>query len=153
MRELILLLKYGRRDELAEPLGERMADLHEAVGWVTPDAVVAVPLPWTRRLRRGFNQAALLAAPVSRRLKAPLRPMLRRTAVAPQVGRGRSERLGAAAGSFSARGPAPESVLLVDDVVTTGATVGACSRALRAAGSRRINVLTLARTPTPGRIP
>jgi len=152
-RELILLLKYGRHDELAEPLGERLADLHQATGWDKPEAVVPVPLPWTRRLRRGFNQAALLAAPVGRRLGAPVRPLLRRAVTAPQVGRSRRQRLGAAAASFSARGPAPESVLLVDDVVTTGATAGACCRALRAAGAQRIHVLTLARTPTPGRIP
>lgn len=153
VRELLLLLKFGRRDELAEPLGEVLADVHDSSGWDRPDAIVSVPLPWTRRLHRGFNQAALLARPVARRLSVPQQPLLRRARSAPQVGRSRRQRLAAVATAFSARSNAPETVLLIDDVVTTGATARACSRALRAAGAKRVHVLTLARTPAPRRTP
>jgi len=153
LRELVLLLKYARHDELAEPLGELLAAVHAAAGWPAPEAVVPVPLPWSRQLRRGFNQAELLAVPVARRARVPLRRLLGRTRSGPQVGRSRRDRLRAAPASFAARGAAPTIVLLVDDVLTTGATAAACSRALRAAGAERVHLLTLARTPIPGRIP
>jgi predicted amidophosphoribosyltransferase len=116
--------------------------------------LVPVPLHPARRVRRGFNQAALLAAAVGARSGLPMSDCLERRCGAPaQVGRGRAARLAAAdAGErgvrlrAGARAP-PGRAVLVDDVVTTGATLGACAAALRAGGSRRVVALAYARTP------
>jgi ComF family protein len=153
LRDLILLLKQGKRDELAAPLAALLAGALERSGWPASDAVVPVPMWWGRRLRRGFNQAALLARGLARRLDLRAPDLLRRRRGGPQVGRARAQRLRLSSRSFIARRPAPPRVVLVDDVLTTGATAAACTRALQRAGATEVRVLTLARTPRPGRIP
>jgi ComF family protein len=153
LRDLVLLLKYERRDELAEPLARLLLSTLVGTGWPRPDAIVPVPLAWTRHLRRGFNQAALLAGSLGDQLDARVRPLLKRRPGAPQVGRTSRQRRQLSATSFRPRRPISGSLLLVDDVLTTGATAAACSRALRRAGADSVRVLTLARTPSPGRIP
>ena len=97
-------------------------------------------------MRRGFDPAAALAAAFAERCRTrPLwRGALRRTGGGRQVGRSRAERLGRPP-RIEARGPAPRSVLLVDDVLTTGATISACARALRGAGAVRVVAVTFAR--------
>jgi predicted amidophosphoribosyltransferase len=131
---------------------------HAATGWLACEmvALVAPPVPvvvtWApttaaRRRARGFDHAELLAAAVARLLRRSLRRLLVRGAGDPQTGRAASERrIGP---TFSARTPVPASVLLVDDVATTGATAAAAARALRAGGASRVVVLTAARTPAP----
>ena len=110
------------------------------------DAVSWVPLSRRRRAARGFDQALALARVVAPRLDLPLVPLLGRVADAgPQAQRGGAERRLAMRDVFAARGRSPERVLLVDDVLTTGATAGACAEALLAAGARRVSVLTAAR--------
>ncbi len=153
LRDLVLLLKTGGRDELAAPLARRLVAVARQAGWPRPDAVVAVPMPPWRRLRRGYNQAELLARAVARRLETPLIAALARRGGRTQVGLARTERLRLAAGTFRIRRRVPGSVFLVDDVLTTGATAGACSRALAGAGAREVYVLTVATTPRTGRIP
>ncbi len=117
------------------------------------DAVVAVPLHWRRRLARGFNQAELLAIPIAEALALPCRRALTRPrATAPQAGLARAARLANPRHAFRARRPAAIAglrLLLVDDVVTTGATLEAAARALLAAGSLRVEALVVARTPEP----
>jgi predicted amidophosphoribosyltransferase len=120
-----------------------------------PEAtLVPVPLHPARRVRRGFNQAALLAAAVGARSGLPVSDCLERRSGAPaQVGRGRAARLAATdsgGGGVRLRAgsrPPPSRAVLVDDVVTTGATLGACAAVLRAGGCRRVVALAYARTP------
>lgn len=153
-RELVHRLKYGDRAELALTLGRMMAQAgHELIA--EADLVAPVPLHRTRLWRRRFNQAALLAGTVARLAALPHEPALlarvRRTRQ--QVGLSRSQRADNLQGAFRV----PESarrlvegrrVLLVDDVLTTGATVNAAARILLRAGARQVDVLTFARVVT-----
>ena len=117
-----------------------------------PDAarrpvLVPVPLHPRRLRRRGYNQAALIADALARRADLEVADCLARTgSAATQVGRGRAERRAGPAGSFERRAPVPGRALLVDDVATTGATLGACAAALRVAGSVEVAALVFART-------
>lgn len=115
-----------------------------------PDIIVPVPLHAKRLRQRGFNQSLELARPLARRLKRPLAPTaLRRTrATTPQFQLEFAERPGNIRGAFA---PDPAqvanaSVLLVDDIMTTGATLEECCQVLRQAGARDVSVLVLART-------
>jgi predicted amidophosphoribosyltransferase len=111
-------------------------------------ALVPVPLHPVRLRRRGFNQAAVLAGAIARRTGlAPSDCLRRRGPGPPQVGRGRGARLGGPAGSIEPRARVPPAALIVDDVVTTGATLAACAAALREAGTREVAALAFARTP------
>ncbi len=153
LRDLVLLFKNRGRDELAKPLAKFLAGNLESRGWKRPDAVVSVPMTWVRRLRRGYDQAGLLGRAVARELGTVYVRALRRHGRGAQVGRSRSERLRLAADAFGVRRRVAGRVLLVDDVITTGATVACCARALTRAGADEIYVLAIARTPQPGRIP
>jgi len=109
--------------------------------------LVPVPLHPARRRTRPFNQAALIARAISARTGVPVADCLRRAGPdRRQVGRGRAARLTGAASTIEAIASAPASALIVDDVVTTGATLGACATALRAAGSERVRAIAFART-------
>jgi ComF family protein len=153
LRDLILLFKQGRRDELARPLAVRLARTFRRTGWPRPTAVVPVPMWWGRRLRRGFNQAELLAREISATLESRTATALARRRGRPQAGQRRGERRRLPRSSYFARRRIAGPVLLIDDVLTTGATASACARALQAAGAADVYVLTLARTAPPGRIP
>ena len=111
-------------------------------------ALVPVPLHPVRLRKRGFNQAAVLAEAIARRTALARADCLRRRGPGPpQVGRGRGARLAGPAGSVEPRGAVPPVALLVDDVVTTGATLAACAAALREAGAREVSAIAFARTP------
>jgi len=120
-----------------------------------PDAIVPVPLHPARIRARGYQPAGVLAGALSRRLGVPLLPrLLSRVRDTPsQTGRGRADRRRNVAGCFElAPGAAPPAnVWLVDDVVTTGATLGEVARVLRRAGARRVSAVCIARTPAPPR--
>jgi predicted amidophosphoribosyltransferase len=110
-------------------------------------AIVPVPAAPARRRRRGFDPAERLAAELARRTGRPVAPCLRRGGTAGrQLGARRAERLGRRRLAVTADGDAPATALLVDDVHTTGATLDACARALRAAGSRDVRAIAYART-------
>lgn len=160
LRDIIHAFKYDGRRSLARPLAQRMRDA--AGDWLSgADVAVPVPLHALRRWRRGFNQAADLAA----HLSVPVVDALRRTRhTGPQVELSREARLRALHGAFalarrSGRRRAAatvrgRSVVLVDDVITTGATVEACAAVLRNAGARRVRALSAAlavaaRSPPP----
>lgn len=151
-RSLVLQLKHNDRADLAVSLGARMAHAAAPLQAEGPMLVVPVPLhPW-RLLQRRYNQSALLAAQVARHLGWPFCPDLlqRRRATPSQAGKSREERqknleaalrlhprhAGRATGA---------KVLLVDDVMTTGATLAEATRCLQAAGAAQVCILTLAR--------
>jgi predicted amidophosphoribosyltransferase len=141
-RALVGALKFRRLLPVAEVMAER-------IHWLVPGhllggAVVAVPPARARRRRRGFDPAGELAAAVARRLEADLVPCLARRGSGHQVGHRRAERIGHPP-RIEPLGDPPRSVLLVDDVLTTGATLTACAQALRGAGAKRIVALTFTR--------
>lgn len=118
-----------------------------------PDLIGPVPLHWRRQLLRGFNQSALVAEILSRKLDIPLAPLaIRRQSTTQQQALGRRERLRNLRDAFVARpsAVAGKHVVIVDDVVTTSATAEALSRQLKQVGARRVEVWALARTPAPG---
>ena len=138
-------LKYGGRPEAAGPLGRWLSARVRAPAGA---AVVWVPLGPRRRIERTYDQAMLLAAALARAAHRPLlRGALHRVReTPPQVGRDRAARVRNVAGAFvAARGVAGRDLVLVDDVVTTGATAEAASLALRGAGARTVLVVALAR--------
>lgn len=153
MRKLVHGLKYRRETWLAPVLGEWMHGCFLAhYAAERPDAVVPIPLHPFKRLRRGFNQAELLARDLSRRLGVPCEPRLlsRVRDTATQTKKDRDARRRNMAGAFAvprAREPYAfgRRILLVDDVMTTGATFAAAASALRAAGAVRILCLSAAR--------
>ncbi len=147
LRKLIHLLKYGRVRPLARPLGDLLASAIPRDQRF--DLVVPVPLHWRRRWWRGFNQSALLAGAVARRYGFRVRHPVRRVrATAIQAGLSNAGRRSNVAGAFRVtrkREVEGRRVLLVDDVMTTGATASACAFALKRAGAEHVALLTLAR--------
>ena len=141
-RELVTALKFGRMLPVAEAIAERIAGAVPAA--ILDGALVPVAPAPRRALLRGFDPAAELAMSLRRMGDLPLVSCLERRGEARQVGRKRAERL-AAPPAVQVRGPAPARTVLVDDVITTGATLSACASALRAAGGRRVSAVTFAR--------
>jgi ComF family protein len=143
--DAIHALKYGDRAEAAVPLGRWLAGRVE----VPPGArVVWVPLGRRRRIERGYDQAMLIAGAFARAARLRLlRGAIRRVReTPPQVGLDRGARARNVEGAFEAsRAVSGLDLVLVDDVVTTGATAEAASRALREAGARTVSVVAVAR--------
>jgi ComF family protein len=148
---LVRALKFRGAIGLVDAMAAQMA-ANAPPGLLEGRSLVPVPLHAARRRRRGFNQAEALATALARRCGLLLADCLERTsggARATQVGRGRDERMGALEGSVRMRAgaPVPLRALLVDDVVTTGATLAACAGALARAGVREVEAVVYARTP------
>jgi ComF family protein len=147
LRRLIHLYKYETIVSLAQPLGEMAVRALPSHGQY--DAVVPVPMHWRKRADRGFDQAWELAREVSRRTGVPMaRGLERRRHGRSQTGLSGPERRKSLAGVYAARpqaGLTGKSVLLVDDVWTTGSTVMMCAAALKQAGVSRVYGLTVAR--------
>jgi ComF family protein len=142
-RDLVVALKFGARLPLASRAGAVIAAL--APTGLLEGAIVPVPPAPARRRWRGFDAAEAIAAALSAETGLPLRRCLRRSQGRPQVGRPRSERL-AAPPRVRLAEPPPDAAVLIDDVVTTGATLTACARALRSGGCEQVVALTFARS-------
>lgn len=145
-----LLQEFKFRGRLATGriLALALADYLDLKAAPHPDLVVPVPLHRRRLAERGFNQAAEIARILSRRLGVRAAPgLLRRVlATSPQSGLGRAERRRNLRNAFACRRPADGlHIALVDDVITTGSTVEAATRALKRAGAARISVYAVAR--------
>lgn len=146
LRQLIHTFKYEGVQPLKGPLGEFLA---RAVPLDRRfDVIVPMPLHWRKRWQRRFNQSELLAREIGRRWNVPVRHAVRRKrATAPQAGLTNSKRRLNVRGAFEVTTKLTGSrVLLVDDVMTTGATASACARALKRAGAARVTLAALART-------
>ncbi|MET0559277.1 MAG: phosphoribosyltransferase family protein [Solirubrobacterales bacterium] len=141
-RELVVALKFRQLLSVATLMAGRIESL--APAHLMSGTLVPVPAAPTRRRQRGFDPAAELAGALAERAGLTLAPCLARRSGRRQVGRGRAARLGAPP-TIRAVAPVPRSVLLVDDVLTTGATISSCAQALRAAGAARIVAVTFAR--------
>lgn len=128
--------------ELAELLLANAPEPHPAESVLCP-----VPLHWTRRFQRGFNQAELLAGALAQGRGLPVQSLLARVhATGHQARRNRTDRRNAIRiEAFRAMGPVPPHVILIDDVATTGATLDACAAVLKAAGAVQVEAWVLAR--------
>lgn len=146
----LLGLKYHARFVQARVLGELMADELRTRTAPLPDLLLPVPLHWRRLLRRGYNQALLLARDLGQRLDLPVdaRGLQRSGAGRDQIGQSASARRANLRGVFSASASLQgRHVALVDDVMTTGATFDELARVCRRAGAATIEVWSAARTP------
>ncbi len=144
-RELLARLKYRNQ--------------RSCVGWVAsamagalPEGLPATAVTWAptspqRRRRRGFDQAELLARALGREAGLPVVSLLKRVDAAGQTGRSRSQRH--CAPVFAPRRPPPTAVLLVDDVITTGATLQAAAKSLVKAGAQQVDAVVAGATPLP----
>ena len=158
-RTLVHAFKYGDRLDLAPTMGGWMATAGRTL-LSEADALVPVPLHWRRQWARRFNQSALLAEIIAKASAVPVRyRALKRVKATPQqVGLSQSARAQNVQGAFRVPDEgkaevAGRKLLLVDDVLTSGATVDACARALLRAGAASVDVLAFARVVTPGRAP
>lgn len=151
LRTLIHLFKYSGMKPLARPLAgymERALSTDERF-----DAIVPVPLHWRKQWNRGFNQSELLGRYIAKRRGIPvLRALRRKRATAVQAGLASAGRRRNVAGAFALRSKsktdprlAGKNILLIDDVMTTGATASACASVLKRGGAKSVSLLTLAR--------
>ena len=153
-RSLAIRLKYGRKVAIARTMAHYMAPLVRSDG----DAMlVPVPLHRTRLWTRGFNQSALVARELSRRLKLNSDPsLLRRTRRTPPLkGMSPVQRRKTVAGAFQVTNKgsvAGKTIILVDDVLTTGSTADACARVLKRAGAARVELVSWARVVKPSQL-
>jgi ComF family protein len=151
IRDLIHRLKYDERVQCRRPLGLLMAErLAVFAAETSPHMIIPVPLHLKRLRQRGFNQAILLGEVLSREWQVPLeRRLLRRIRwTEPQVNLKAEERAANVRGAFEVSRPESvrgKTVMLVDDVLTTGSTVKECSRVLKTAGVGSVLVATVAR--------
>lgn len=138
--------KYRNSRAALRPLARWAVEAIPAEVVAGIDLVTWAPTTRSRRRQRGFDQAEVVARSVGRDLARPVRRLLQRTDGPAQTGRPRTERL--LGPGFTCRW-APEGVLLVDDVCTTGATLSAAAQALREGGALQVHGMVLARTPSP----
>ncbi|HET9870180.1 MAG TPA: ComF family protein, partial [bacterium] len=142
--------KFEGMERLGARLADRMAGEVPAGFWEGAAALVPVPMSAERERERGYHPARLLARRLSARAGLPLGDWLRKVRpTPPQMSLDRAKRLTGPKGAFRYAGPSPgpEAVVLVDDVLTTGATLEECARVLRRAGWARIRAVVFGRTP------
>lgn len=146
VRKMIHMFKYSGETPVAEVLASMMSK--ELIG-IDVDCVTAVPSHWFKKMYRGYNQAEILAETVSRRIDSPYIELLKRVRwTKPQAGLGKSARSNNIKQVFSVQKKEfieGRTILLVDDVLTTGSTLNACTKELKAAGAAKVFVVTAAR--------
>lgn len=148
-RKLVLALKHGDRPDIARPMAAWMVRAGRDV-LSRGDLVIPVPLHWTRRIKRRLNQSAELSRRIAKEAQLAHGPglLIRTRPTDSQRGRSFDERRYNVAGAFACPAPAKlakRRVVLVDDVMTTGATLNAATRALREAGAASVDTLVFAR--------
>jgi len=147
-RDAIHAFKFEGKRALARPLAALVLEQADPGLSTLPTALIPVPLAPDRERARGFNQAALLAERLATALRMPCRPrwLVRVRATGPQSDLGAAQRRANVRGAFlAAPAVAGHHVVVVDDVLTTGATAAECTLALRAAGAAWVGVLAVAR--------
>jgi ComF family protein len=150
--QLVTRLKFGRNLAAGRVLSELWIDALRAASPSLPDALIPVPLHPERLRERGYNQALELARPLAKAFGIPLRDdvLVRTRATSAQSNLDALERHRNLRGAFSvAGGTLPTYVSVVDDVMTTGATLHECARTLLRAGAERVDVWALGRAPKP----
>jgi ComF family protein len=156
-RGLVHALKYGDRLDLAPMMGRWLTQAGREL-LAEADALVPVPLHWRRHWARRFNQSAILAVAVAQGCGRPIaaRALKRVKHTAQQVGLSRTQRAANIQGAFRVPPDGKAEVVgrrlvLIDDVLTSGATVEGCAKTLLRAGARNVDVLVFARVAEPGR--
>jgi ComF family protein len=148
LRNLIHLFKYNKIRPLARPLGALLA--RAIPREQSFDLIVPMPLHWKKQWTRGYNQSALLAKEIARKWGVPAANIVRRVkATSPQAGLSNAKRRLNVRGAFRIRKDRNLKglrVLLIDDVLTTGATASACAKVLKRAGASHVTVAAVART-------
>ncbi len=151
VQRAIRALKYGRivdlHAELSTLIIRALPGRYFFPIESSPPLLCPVPLHWTRRLNRGFNQSTVIAEDLQRALRWPVVHLLKRTRpTGHQAHRKRAQRLMALRGVFAYAGPeeAPAHVILIDDLCTTGSTLDECAQVLRDAGVKRIDAFVVA---------
>ncbi|OGS37743.1 MAG: hypothetical protein A2293_05085 [Elusimicrobia bacterium RIFOXYB2_FULL_49_7] len=148
---LIYQLKYRHKDYLKRFLAKLLTDaLNQYPELAEADMVIPVPLHWTRKFNRGYNQSALLAEIVARHMNKPFFETIlsKKRFTSPQVGLNRDKRLENLQNAFAVRNRATikgKKILLIDDVCTTTSTLEQCAATLRRAGAAQVSALTIAR--------
>ena len=148
LERLLRALKFEKHDFLDDALASLLESALLVRGDVAFDALVPVPMPRSRQRRRGYNQAELLARALSRRVGIECDPSLlvRRPSRAPQSRLNRRERAANVRNAFTASpAAAAQSILIVDDICTTGETLRACATALMEAGAARVCAIAVAK--------
>lgn len=143
VEQLVELFKFGCNRQAGHFMASKMdQELPEQV------MIAPIPTPSSRVRRRGFDHTALLAREISARQKLEYRQVLRRVGSSRQVGSGRAVRLKQAESSYAVTNPAHvrgRHIVLIDDVVTTGATLQAAARLLRKAGAKKVDAVVFAK--------
>lgn len=149
LQHLLHEFKYNNRKDIGTWFGRRLGEaLIASPHFTTPDALVPVPLFRTRERKRGYNQAQVVCAAMASCLNVPVweNVVIRNSATESQTRKTRIERWQNIEGKFEARNPAPlegKHLLLVDDIVTTGATLESCGRALLTAAPVTLSIATI----------
>jgi ComF family protein len=150
LQRLVHQFKYNGKSEIGQYIGRRMGEaLQEAARFKNIDALVPLPLFAARERKRGYNQSGVLCDGIAEVLQVPVLKdvIARKSATETQTHKTRTERWTNIEGRFELLQPGAikdKHVLLVDDVITTGATLEACGQALMAAGNTRLSIFTMA---------
>lgn len=146
LRQAIHRFKYRRMPALRRALGALLVAASALLRVADDSVLCPVPLHWTRRFQRGFNQSLLLASIVADERGWVVADLLRRVRpTGHQARRSRAERLVAMKNAFACNADnVPSQVILIDDIATTGATLDACAKVLKERGAQRVDALVIA---------